>query len=125
MVKERVPVMVKALINDVLTQSVGAFVKNNQGEDIRQIKEITTGTDGGSIEYVILKSDAFFGRGYRFFAIPASSKLLKITDAGGIKFQAHTDNLQFAKGVEADKCLKPNFQSVQSIFELYLYREPQ
>jgi hypothetical protein len=117
--------MAKVLVNDTLIQSVGAFVKNSQGEPIGKIKEIIRGIDGGSIEYLILKSDAFFGRGYRFFAIPASSKLLKITDGGGIKFQAHTDNLQFARGVEADKCPKPNFQSVPSIFELYLYREPQ
>lgn len=116
--------MAQALKTDFLLQSVGTSVRNTNGEYLGKVMEVTRNTDGKHIEYLILKSDHFFGQGNRFFAIAASSLLINITNAGNVILQLDEDELQFAKGIAADKCPKPDFKFKKSIYELYKYREP-
>lgn len=110
------------LETDQLLNSVGRSVSNSDGDYVGEIVEITRDKNNKYIEYLILKSDEFFGRGSRFFAIPASSSLVNIQDSGNIILQANKDDLQFAKGVAVDKCPKPDFRIGQNIYELYKYK---
>lgn len=107
---------------DQLLTSVGSPVYSKEVNFIGEIVEITRNKNNKYIEYLILKSEEFFGRGSRFFAIPASSSLITIQNNGKIILQAHKDDLQFAKGVAVDKCPKPDFKNRQNIYEIYKYK---
>lgn len=116
--------MAHALQTDLLLQSVGRSVKNHKGERIGRIVEVTRNKDTHNIEYVILQSSSFFGEGNRFFAIPASTALVKITSGGKIVLKADKKELQEARGITFDQCPKPTFRFEPSIYELYEYRTP-
>lgn len=110
-----------ALTTDILIQSVGKRVTNASGTKLGKIIEITRGSSGSSIEYAILKSD----NNERHYAIPVSSRLIKITKAGQIVLHVSNEDLQLANGVHQDKCPTPNFQANPSVFELIEYKEPK
>lgn len=110
-----------ALTTDILLKSVGKPVMNTKGVSLGRIVEITRDTSGFSIEYAILRSDQ---KG-RHFAIPASSKLMKITEAGEIILQISEKDFELATGIQSKKCPSPNFNSEPSIFELMEYDGPE
>lgn len=116
--------MSQALQKDMLLQSVGSTILNHKGKLMGEITEVMQGKTDEKAEYIIIKSDKFFGRGERFFAIPATSDLIKIGEGGRIILNAERDDLQFAKGIAKDKCPKPNFGLNPSIFELYRCQGP-
>lgn len=114
-----------ALTTDLLLQLVGKQVKNAREEYLGEIIEITRNSYGDRIEYVILKSSQLLDREDRYFAIPASSTLLRITEAGEIILTVSKDDLHLANGITPDKCPSPNFRMNPAVFELFEYNEPQ
>ena len=116
--------MSQALQPDLLLKSVGASVSSNEGERLGNIVEITRDTAQKNIEYIIIKSGACFGPGERFFAIPASSTNIDITQTGKVILKISKDDLQFSEGISAGNCPKPNFKHGQSVYELYKYDSP-
>lgn len=48
----------------------GDPVKNAQGEDLGNIKEIMLNTDTGEIQYAVLSFGGFLGMGDKYFAVP-------------------------------------------------------
>jgi hypothetical protein len=111
-------------LSQILTESIGATVSGRNGEVYGSIAGTMRDSAGETIEYAVLKSDEFFGRGARFFAVPALAAYIKITGDGDIILKLQKDDLQFARGVSANQCPKPNLKYGQSIFELYGYEEP-
>jgi hypothetical protein len=115
--------MVQTLQTNLLSQSVGYSVKNHKGEPLGEIAEVIH-YNNKHIEYLILRSSILFGKKDRFFAIPASTTLIKITRGGEIILQTEKNELQQAKGINFDQCPRPNFQFEPSIFEIYQYQKP-
>lgn len=116
--------MGQALRTDLLLQSVGISVENQKGEPMGKIVEAIRSRDEKNIEYVILESDIFFGEKDRFFAVPASTALIKITRGGKLILQASKNDLQQAKGITLEQCPRPNFKFEPTIFELFQYQAP-
>lgn len=113
-----------SLTTDIILKSVGKWVKNAEDKMLGQIIEITRNSSDNMIEYIIMKSNQLFDQEERFFAIPISSSILKITEAGEIILLTSKEELHFANGVTPDMCPKPNFQINPLIFELFEYNGP-
>ncbi len=60
------------LNNVVLSASslTGDSVKNAQGDDLGDIKEIMIDTENGQVQYYVLSFGGFMGMGNKLFAIP-------------------------------------------------------
>lgn len=116
-------IMAQALKTDLLLQCVGISVKNHKGEPMGKIVEVKRSGKRQFVEYLILQCDTLYGR-ERFFAIPASTILIKITESGEIILKADKKDLTEANRIPYDQCPKPNFQVYPSIFELYEYQPP-
>jgi hypothetical protein len=106
----------------ILNQSVGARVKNPSGEILGEITEMMKTDEKEESGYIILKSSVLFGRGERFFAIPAAASLINITNRGKIVLKLEKDDLQFAPGIAVEKCPQPPPLLNPSVFELYEYK---
>lgn len=116
--------MVQELQNEMLKQSIGYGIHSHNGEYLGEIIEVRS-NGNEKPGYMILKSDVCFGRGKRFFAVPVTSSLIKVNEHGKIMLAVHKDDLQFAKGISADKLPKPNLNFSKNIFELYKYKLPE
>lgn len=112
--------MTFALTTDLLLKSVGKQVKSFEDHHLGEIIEIIRNETDATIEYAILKSD----QGDQFYAIPASSRLIKITESGDIILQASRENLQLSNGLALEQCPSPNFRTDPCIFELVEYDAP-
>jgi hypothetical protein len=110
-------------LTNVLTQANGININNNNGTLLGRLAGTIPNNPGDILEYVILRSKEFFGRGDRFFAIAANSSLIKVSEEGIITVQLKKDDLQFARGVSADNIPKPNPKYGLPVFELYNYDE--
>lgn len=106
-----------------LNQSVGAEANNNRGEFLGSVTGMMHDASGKVLEYIVLKSNKLFGRGDRFFAIPAKSPIVHISKRGKIIIHLKKDDLQFARGISANECPRPNSQYGSFVFELYNYNE--
>jgi hypothetical protein len=111
----------KALMNDVLLQSVGELVMSKEGEPIGNIVEVKRNSQTHFIEYMILECERFQNEEPRFFAIPASTRFITISDAFTILFEFPKNDLFFARKIQSDHCPEPNLKYGKSIFELYNY----
>lgn len=109
---------------EILYHSIGAKVTNHKGETIGTITEMLYDQNREKIQYVVLSSNKFFGNKVRYFAIPAYSKLIRITKGGKIVIKADNNDLQLARGIPVEKCPKPIFEFDPSIYELYNYHIP-
>lgn len=116
--------MSKALMNDVLLQSVGEPIMSKEGETIGSIIEVLRNSKNHFIEYLILKSEYQRNERPHFFAIPASTRFITISDTFTILFQFPKEDIYFAKKVQTDKCPAPNLKYGKSIFELDNYHSP-
>lgn len=114
-----------SLTTDIILKSVGKRVKNSKDEILGEIIEVTRNATGSRIEYAILKSDELFEQRDRFFAIPVSSTLMKITETGEIILSTNKEELQEANGITRDQCPSPDFHVKPPIFELFEYQRPQ
>jgi hypothetical protein len=108
---------------NILTRSIGKEVNSNNGELLGSIAGFMRDSAGDELEYVILESEEFFGRGKRIFAVPAYSSFIDISEDEKIIFELNKDDLQFARGISADQCPEPNPKYGQSVFEIYNYHE--
>lgn len=116
-------IMSQALSTDLLLQSVGISVQNHKGESMGMIVEVKRNQDRNFIEYLILQCDSLYGE-ERFFAIPASTAIIKITEGGEIVLKADKKDLEKSNRIPVEKCPRPNFQLKPSIFELHDYQAP-
>lgn len=114
-----------SLTTDIILKSVGKRVKNSKDVILGEIIEVTRNASGSRIEYAILKSDELFEKSDRFFAIPVSSTLMKITETGEIILSANKEELQEANGISIDQCPSPDFHIKPAIFELFEYQGPK
>lgn len=115
--------MALSLTTDIILQSVGRKVKNTRGNYLGEIIEVTRNADD-RIEYAILKSNQLFDQEDRYFAIPVSSSLVKISEAGEIILFTSKDELHHANAITPDQCPSPNFHVKPTIFELFEYEGP-
>jgi len=113
------------LTTNILLKSVGKQVNDNQNTRLGEIVEVTRSSTGNHIEYAILKSDQLLDNEERFFAVPACSRLLKITEIGEIILLASKEELHLADATNGKQCPSPNFNINPSIFELLDYEQPQ
>jgi hypothetical protein len=111
----------KALMNDVLLQSVGESVMSKEGEPIGNIVEVKRNSGTNFIDYMILECECFPNEETRFFAIPASRRFITISDTFTILFQFPKKDLFFARKIQTNRCPDPNLKYGKSIFELYNY----
>lgn len=116
--------MSKALMNDVLLQSVGKPVLSKKGEIIGNIIELMRNSRNHFIEYLILKSADHTDGSSHFFAIPASTRFVTISDTFTVLFQLPKEDIFLAKKVPTDQCPAPNLKYGKSIFELDNYHSP-
>lgn len=114
-----------ALTTDILLKSVGKRVKNDQDELLGEIVEITRNPKVNHIEYAILKCGKPLEASNRYFAIPVSSALVKITEGGKIIILSSKDELQQSNRITRGQCPSPDFNSRPSIFELFDYEGPE
>jgi hypothetical protein len=70
-----------------------------------------------------LKCDQFYGKGSRYFAIPASSMYIKVSEGRSINLAISEDDLQLAKGLKLKDCPLPNLGMHPSIYEIFHYME--
>jgi hypothetical protein len=117
--------MQKALMNDVLLHAVGEPLLSPRREKIGQIIEVTREPHSHYIEYIILESTGYDGQEKRFFAIPASSRFISVSETNNIMFQFPKGDIFYAKKVEAGQCPSPNMKFGNSIFELCSYQAPE
>lgn len=108
---------------NILNQSVGAEINNTKGEYLGTISNLLHDSDGNELQYIVLKCGDFWGPGNRFFAIPANSSLIHITEGGKIVIQLQKDDLQFAQGASAHQYSMPIPKYGLSVYELYNYDE--
>lgn len=101
----------------------GARISNHKGEFLGRIKKLTY-NDEKKIQYIILNCTKFFGRRNRYFAVPASSTLLGLSDKGKVIIRLNKNDLKLAKGISANKCPEPSLRFGLSIYELYNYNNP-
>lgn len=95
-------------------------IKNHKDELLGAIKKITYNEEE-NIQYIILNCSDFFGKKNRYFAIPASSALLKLTEKGEIVVKLDKNDLKLARGISANRCPEPSLKFEPSVYELYNY----
>lgn len=100
----------------------GTKVTNQKGEFLGKIKKLTYNNEK-EIQYIILNCTEFFGRRNRYFAVPASSNLLELSEKGELILKLNKNDLRLAKGISAKKCPEPNLPFGPSIYELYNYKD--
>lgn len=116
--------MSKALMSDVLLQSVGERVMSKSGDVIGNIIEVTRNPQNHFIEYFILECNYGTNGHAHFFAIPASTRFVTISDTFTILFEFPKEDIFFAQKVQTDQCPAPNLKYGKSIFELTDYHRP-
>lgn len=102
---------------DVIKKNIGSSVKNQGGEMMGYIAGIFTTSKKQKEEYVILGSDLLFGNATRYFAIPISYEMMRITEDSLIMRIGRGDLLQ-TKRISIDKCPKPLFDLEPLIYEI-------
>ena len=116
--------MAQTLQTDLVLNSVGQEIRNYKNEFIGCVTEVFRDRNSNQLQYLVLKSEAFAGRGERYFAVPVSSSLIKIQESGNIILAAEKDDLEFAQGISIKNCPKPDYRFSPTIYELYEYNKP-
>lgn len=114
--------IIMKLRNSLTSHAMSAEIRNHKGEFLGRIKKITY-DDKNKIQYIILHCTNLFGGGNRYFAVPASSCLLELSEEGKVVLKVDKNDLKLAKGVSADKCPPPSLPFGPSIYELYNYSD--
>lgn len=112
--------IIMKLRNSLTSHAMSAEIRNHKGEFLGRIKGIRY-DDKNNLQYIILHCTNFFGGGNRYFAVPASSDLMELSEEGKVVLKVDKNDLKLAKGVSADKCPPPSFPFGPSIYELYNY----
>lgn len=114
-----------ALTTDILLESVGKRVNDIQNKYLGDIVEIIRNSANHAIDYVVLKSNKLLDQEDRFFAIPVSTSIIKISETGQIILLADKEDLHLACGVTSELCPQPNLHLSPLIFELFEYGGPE
>lgn len=104
--------------------SIGKRVNDIGSKYLGDVVEIIRNPINDAIDYIVLKSNKLLDQEDRFFAIPVSSSIIKITENGGITVLADKEDLHLACGTTPEKCPQPNHHLNPLIYELYEYSEP-
>ncbi|HLR26706.1 MAG TPA: hypothetical protein VK112_12640 [Fodinibius sp.] len=113
--------MDKALPANILRQSVGTSALSFRGGILGDIVDIFYNNAKEQPEYIILKSSLLEGAADRYFAIPAFSTLVRITEKGAVVLKAEKRDLSLARLVRANRCPRANKAFDPSIHEIYQY----
>lgn len=113
-----------ALTTDIVLQSIGKRVNDFRCKYLGEVVEIIRNPINHAIEYIVLKSNRLLDQEDRFFAIPVSSSIIKITETGDITLLANKEDLHLACGTTPDTCPRPNPYLNPLIFELFEYNIP-
>lgn len=114
-----------ALTTNTVLQSLGKRVNDLRSKYLGEVVELIRNPIHHAIEYIVLKSNNLLDQEDRFFAIPVSSSIIKITETGEITLLANKEDLHLACGTTPDKCPQPNHHLNPLIYELYEYRVPE
>jgi sporulation protein YlmC with PRC-barrel domain len=101
------------------TTLIGDPVKNADGEQLGELKEIMLDTETGRIAYGVLSFGGFLGMGDKLFAIPWSALRVHDTDHA-LVLNVQKEQLEKAPGFDKDKW--PDFADRTwgaSIYEYY------
>ena len=79
----------------------GDDVKNNQGENLGEVKEIMLDTENNRVAYYVLSFGGVFGVGDKLFAIPPEAMKLNTNDNCFI-LNIDKDRLKKAEGFDKD-----------------------
>jgi len=109
------------LPTNILKQSVGSSATSARGEILGDIVDIFYDDTSGQPEYIILRSSLLEGDADRFFAIPAFSTRITITEKGAIVLNAEKRDLSLAKRIRASQCPRANIAFDPPIHEIYQY----
>lgn len=82
-------------------------VKNKQGENLGDIKELMIDTSTGKVSYAVLDFGGFLGVGNKLFAVPWSAITVN-TEKHEMMVDVSKETLKEAKGFDQDNW--PNFQ---------------
>lgn len=110
-----------ALTSNILLHSVGKRVNDIRDKYLGEIVEIIRTPAHDAIEYIVVKSNKLFDQEDRFFAIPVSLSVIKISETGEITLLANKEELHMACGTTPERCPPPNLKLNPLIFELYEY----
>lgn len=88
------------------TSIIGDDVKNAQGENLGDIKDLMIDLDSGRIEYAVLSFGGFLGMGDKYFAVPWSALSVDQEDKCMI-LNLDKETLESAPGFDKDEW--PNF----------------
>lgn len=79
----------------------GDKVKNSQGEDLGNVKDIMINTEGGQVQYYVLSFGGILGMGDKLFAIPPQAIAVDTEDKCLI-LNVDKDKLENAPGFDKD-----------------------
>lgn len=109
-------------IKDLLSQ-VGNEVKNHIGENLGKLHDLIVDEKREKLEYLILACQDLFGRGTRYFAIPAQPFFVKFVNGRRVVISIKKDSLNVAIGVRLNECPKFDPELSKSVFELLYYSD--
>lgn len=92
--------MTKQILISASTLS-GEDVKNDQGENLGQVKDIMLDTENNRVAYYVLSFGGLFGMADKLFAIPPEAMKLNTNDKSFI-LNVDKDRLKNAEGFEKD-----------------------
>ncbi len=98
---------------------VGDKVRNNEGDDLGDIKDIMLDVDNGRVAYAVLDMGGFLGIGNKLFAVPWSALTLD-REAHEFVLNVDKETLDNAPGFDQDNW--PDFSDAAwgtSIYEYY------
>lgn len=102
---------------DMVKKFIGSSIKNPDGEKMGFIAGVFTTHKHEKAEYIILGCDHLFGDNTRYFAVPASSEMISVSDKN-VNLQIGKDQLMQTKRISLNKCPKPLFDLEPLIYEL-------
>lgn len=100
----------------------GDSVKNPQGEDLGNLKEIMVDVNSGNIAYAVLSFGGFLGMGDKLFAIPWEAFTLN-TEKEHLVLNVDKERLKDAPGFDKDNWPKtPNADYITQVHSHYGYK---
>lgn len=92
-------------------------VNNRSGEFIGFIFGVYSTSREENEEYIILGCDHLFGSSTRYFAVPASTEMIHVSD-DAVVLKINKEDLMQTKRISLERCPKPLFDLEPLIYEL-------
>ena len=100
---------------------IGTSVKNRQGENLGDLKEIMVDTNSGRVAYAVLSFGGFLGLGDKYFAIPWDAFTVNTSDETLI-LNVDKERLENAPGFDKDNWPSgADHDYLTSIYDYYQY----